>query len=85
MKKVEIMAREKKMCAAVQRWMINMLGPSAADDAWLENGAVKEDSEVGLLGLGRKSERLIFVKKATIAKDRFARVPARMVSEVMAD
>lgn len=84
MKKVEVMAREKKMCAAVQRWMIDMLGPSTDNDL-RGNGAVKEDSEVGLLSLRRKSERLMFVKKATIAKDRFARVPARMASEVMAD
>ncbi len=45
---------------------------------------MKEDFGDALLKSGRKRERHMFVKRATIAKERFARVPARIASEVIA-
>jgi len=45
---------------------------------------VKEDFENVLLRPGRKIERHMFARRATIAKQRFARVPARIASEFIA-
>ncbi len=45
---------------------------------------MKEDFENVLLRPGRKRERNMFVRRATIAKERFARVPARIASELIA-
>ncbi len=41
------------------------------------------DLENVLLRLGRKREIEMFVRRAVIAKERFAKVPARMASELI--